>query len=178
MVDGSASVELSGVGNFNKSLEFVKSLIEYFDVSKKMTNVGLAIYSNDFHQVLNFDDYYNSSDAIAAMNNVSYPSQGRQTGNALNYARHKMFSKVNLRENASNYLIFLTSGSSYDLIRTPAKDLRDRGVTVFAIGVGNDYDKEELKQVSGHDNRVYATSYDGLKDLKRELKRQICLCEF
>lgn len=86
LIDGSASMDLSGAGNFNRTLDFVKGVIEYFDISKKRANVGLAVFSSDFHLVFNFDDYYNSSAAVAAMSNVSYPNDGRKTGKALNYA--------------------------------------------------------------------------------------------
>lgn len=172
-------MELSGSGNFNKTLEFVKGFIEYLDVSKKIAHVGLTIFSNDVYQVFNFDEYHNSIEASAAVNNVSYPNKGRKTGKALNYVRHKMFSRSKLRKDVSNYLVFLTTGSSYDLIRTPAKDLRDRNVTIFAIGVGDDYDEDDLREITGDNgDLVYGTTFDGLKQLKMELKRQICFCKF
>ena len=175
LMDGSASMDLSGAGHFNRTLEFVKGVIEQFDISKKRANVGLAVFSSDFHLVFNFDDYYNSSAAVATTSNVSYPNEGRKIGKALNYARNKMFLRSKLRKDASNYLVFITTGSSYDLIKTPAKDLRDRNVTIFAIGVGNDYDKTELMEISGDSKRVFETSFDRLNDIKEELKRQICL---
>ncbi|XP_078342465.1 uncharacterized protein LOC144628269 isoform X2 [Oculina patagonica] len=178
LIDGSASMELSGNGHFNKTLKFVKGLIEYLDVSKEKAHVGLTIFSSNVHQVFNFDDYYNSTEAIAAVDNVSLPNKGRHIGKALNYVRHKMFSSSNRRKDVSNYLVFLTTGSSYDLIRTPAKALRDRNVTIFAIGVGEDYDEDELREISGNDDGlVYGTTFDGLKDLKKKLKRQICALE-
>lgn len=173
-------MELSGNGHFNKTLKFVKGLIKYLDVSKERAHVGLTIFSSDVYQVFNFDDYYNSTEAIAAMDNVSFPNQGRHIGKALNYVRHNMFSSSKLRKDVSNYLVFLTTGSSYDLIRTPARALRDRNVTIFAIGVGDDFDEDELREISGDDDGdlVYGTTFDGLEDLKKELKRQICLCTF
>lgn len=177
LIDGSASMDLSGSGHFNKTLEFVKGFIEYLDVSKERAHVGLAIFSSGVYQVFNFGDYHNSTEAIAAVNNAYFPKQGRHIGKALNYVRHKMFSSNTLRKDVSNYLVLVTTGSSYDLIRTPAKTLRDRNVTVFAVGVGDDYDEEELREISSSD-QVYGTSFDGLKDLKKELKKQICFCKF
>lgn len=179
LIDGSASMDLSGSGHFNKTLEFVKGLIEYLDVSKERAHVGLAIFSSDVYQVFNFDDYHNSTEAVAVVSNAPFPSQGRHIGKALNYVRHKMFSGATLRKDVSNYLVLVTTGSSYDLVRTPAKTLRDRNVTIFAVGVGDDYDEDELKEISGNDgDHVYGTSFDGLKGLKKELKKQICFCKF
>ena len=178
LIDGSASMDLSGRGHFNKTLEFVKGLIEYLDVSKERAHVGLAIFSSEVYQVFNFDDYHNSTGAVAAVNNAPFPNEGRHIGKALNSVRHKMFSSTTLRKDVSNYLVLLTTGSSYDLVRTPAKTLRDKNVTIFAVGVGDDYDEDELEEISGNDgDQVYGTSFDGLKDLKKELKKQICLCK-
>ena len=179
LIDGSASMELSGGGNFNKTLGFVKGLIEYLDVSEERARVGLAVFSSEVYQVFAFDDYHNSTEASAAVNNARYPNQGRLIGKALNFVRHKMFSAPKLRQDVSNYLVLVTTGSSYDLIRTPAKELRDRNVTIFAVGVGNDYDESELREISGDDGSlIYGTTFDGLKDLKEELKRKICLRKF
>ena len=168
-------MELSGSGNFNKTLEFVKGFIDYLDVSEDRAHVGLAVFSTDVYQVFNFGEYHNSSEAGRAVNGVRYPNQGRHIGKALNYMRHKMFSEPKLRRDVSNYLVLITSGSSYDLIRTPAKELRDKNVTIFAVGVGDDYDEDELREISGDDGRlVYRTTFDGLENLKTELKRKIC----
>ena len=49
MVDGSATVELSGEGNFNKSLEFVANFITSFDVSDIATKPGMVVFSEDPH---------------------------------------------------------------------------------------------------------------------------------
>ena len=66
LVDGSAAVELSGKGNFNKSLVFVSKLIGSFDVSRNATRPGLVVFSEDPHLVFNFSLYETLSDVMAS----------------------------------------------------------------------------------------------------------------
>ena len=117
MVDGSATVELSGEGNFNKSLEFVANLIASFDVSDNTTKPGMVVFSEDPHLVFNFSKYKNPADAIAAVQMATYPGGGRKTGQALNFVRRNLFS-----ESAKpNYLIIIASGASYDFVKNASK---------------------------------------------------------
>lgn len=178
MVDGSATVELSGEGNFNKSLEFVANFIASFDVSDNATNPGMIVFSEDPHLVFNFSKYKNPADAIAAVQMATYPGNGRKTGEALNFVRRNLYSKTATESNKPNYLIILASGASYDFVKTPAKLLREENVTIFCIGVGKDYDVDELKLITGDNGtRVYETSFEDLGDLNRMLKKEICRCK-
>ena len=178
LVDGSAIVELSGKGNFNKSLDFVASMIGSFDVSQNATRPGMVVFSQNPHLVFNFSRHENSVDAMADVRTASYPNSGRKTGKALNFVRRKLFSESATREEVSNYLIFLTNGASYDFVETPAKLLREQNVTIFSIGIGNDYSVEELKLITGYnDTRVYTTTYQDLQGLQKTLKKEICRCK-
>ena len=178
MVDGSATVELSGEGNFNKSLEFVANFIASFDVSDNTTKPGMVVFSEDPHLVFNFSKYKNPADAIAAVQMATYPGGGRKTGEALNFVRRNLFSESATENNKPNYLIIIASGASYDFVKTPAKLLREKNVTLFSIGVGKDYDVDELKLITGENGtRVYETSFNELGDLNRMLKKEICRCK-
>lgn len=178
MVDGSATVELRGEGNFNKSLEFVANLIASFDVSDNTTNPEMVVFSEDPHLVFNFSEHKNSAEAMATVQMATYPGRGRKTGKALNFVRRNLFSDSATQNNKPNYLIILASGASYDLVKTPAKLLREKNVTIFTIGVGEDYDVDELKLITGDNGtRVYETSFKDLGDLNSKLKKEVCRCK-
>ena len=177
LVDGSAIVDLSGEGNFNKSLAFVASLVGSFVVSQNATRPGMVVFSEDPHLVFNFSKNENSAEAKAAVGNAPYPNRGRKTGKALNFVRRNLFTE-SAAQNKTNYLIFLTNGASYDFVKTPAMLLREQNVTIFSIGVGNNYDVEELQLITGYnDTRVYQTTYRDLAGLQGKLKKEICRCK-
>ena len=178
LVDGSATVELSGKGNFNKSLEFVANFIGSFNVSENATSPGMVVFSEDPHLIFNFSKHENLSSATAAVKMAPYPNRGRKTGKALNFTRSDLFSESATQNAKNNYLIILTSGVSYDLVETPAKLLREGNVTIFSVGVSKDVDVDELKLIAGDNGtRVYTTSFKDLGDLNKKLKKEICLCK-
>ena len=175
LVDASASVELSGEGNFNKSLAFVANLIKSFSITRNETHVGMVVFSDNPQLALDFKRGDALEDAVIAVYNASYANRGRQTGKALTYVRRYLFSESVMQRNVPNYLVFLTSGTSYDLTKTPASLLRGNIITVFATAVGSDYDVEELKYVTGDNGtRVYKTSFSKLGDVGTVLKMEIC----
>lgn len=177
LVDGSAAVELSGKGNFNKSLVFVSKLLGSFDVSKNATRPGLVVFSEDPHLVFNFSLYETLSDVMASTQMASFPGLGRKTGKALNFVRRNLFAE-SVVKNKSNYLIFLSNGASYDFVKTPARLLREQNVTIFSIGIGNNNDVEQLKEIAGDNRtRLYQTNYRELDGLHKKLKQEICRCE-
>lgn len=175
LVDASAAVELSGDGNFNKTLDFIASFIESFSVTPNETHVGMVVFSDDLSMELDFNRGSVSSIAVEAVYNATYLNQGRQTGKALTYIRRYMFSDPVHQRAVPNYLVYLTTGSSYDLVKTPAALVRDDNITVFAVGIGNNNDNEELNYVTGgNGTRIYKTSVDRLADVGTLLKRKIC----
>ena len=71
-------------------------------------------------------------------------SKGRKTGGAL-----IAFDKAFESHGAEKKLLFLiTTGKSDDDVATPAKALVGRGVSIFAIGIGDKITSNELKTVS------------------------------
>ena len=177
LVDGSAAVELSGKGNFNKSLVFVSKLLGSFDVSKNATRPGLVVFSEDPHLVFNFSLYETLSDVMASTQMASFSGLGRKTGKALNFVRRNLFAE-SVVKNKSNYLIFLSNGASYDFVKTPARLLREQNVTIFSIGIGNNNDVEQMKEIAGDNRtRLYQTNYRELDGLHKKLKQEICRCE-
>lgn len=177
LVDGSAAVELSGQGNFNASLAFISKLIGSFDVSKNTTRPGLVVFSEDPHLVFNFSLCETLSDVMASAKMASFPGLGRKAGKALNFVRRNLFAE-SVVKNKPNYLIFLSNGASYDFVKTPARLLREQNVTIFSIGIGNNNDVEQLKEIAGDNRtRLYQTNYRELDGLHKKLKQEICRCE-
>ena len=175
LVDASAAVELSGDGNFNKTLDFIASFIESFSVTPNETHVGLVVFSDDPSTAFDFNRGSVSSITVEAVYNATYLNQGRQTGKAMTYIRRYLFSDPVHQRAVPNYLLYLTTGSSYDLLKTPATLVRDDNITVFAVGIGNNNDNEELNYVTGgNGTRIYQTSVDRLADVGTLLKRKIC----
>ncbi|XP_022800544.1 uncharacterized protein LOC111338336 isoform X2 [Stylophora pistillata] len=147
IIDGSGSIEKNGPGTFKKVLSFVKDLTRSFDVSKEGTHVGVIVYSDEPKVVSGFDQHYNQSEVIAAIEGIQYPNGGTNTGKALLKAKEALFA-ASARSGVPNIACVLTDGKSKDNIGAPAQKLRESGVTVISIGMGTDYDLEQLREIA------------------------------
>ena len=94
-----------------------------------------------------FDQHHTKSEIISAIEGIGYPGGGTETGKALLKAKSNLFDK-SARAGIPNIAVVITDGKSSDNIGAPAQQLRDSGCTVFSLGVGKNYDMEQLKEIA------------------------------
>ena len=83
LVDGSGSIERQRSGNFQRSKDFVKSIIDEFDISRDGTNVAFVLFASSVQVVFSLNEIYNKADMQQAVQAVPYPSGGTKTGAGL-----------------------------------------------------------------------------------------------
>ena len=77
-------------------------------------------------------------------------------------------------EKVPEFLIIITDGKSSDAVLQPAKELRDQGVTIYAIGVKS-ADEDELLEIAGSpEKKFFVNDFDALKPIKNEIVTDIC----
>ena len=97
--------------------------------------------------VLKFDEHDKKAEVLSAIDGIKYPGGGTKTGAALNKAKSELFEK-SARAGVPNIAIVITDGKSKDSIGAPAQQLRDSGCTVFSVGIGKNYNKEQLREMA------------------------------
>lgn len=80
LVDGSGSIEQQGVGNFQRTKDFINTIIKSFDVGRDATNVAVVLYSDSAQVIFPLNAYYNKSDILQAVDGMQYPTGGTKTG--------------------------------------------------------------------------------------------------
>lgn len=73
-------------------------------------------------------------------------------------------------------MIVITDGESHDRdkLNATAWGLRDKGITVFAVGVG-DANKDELETMAGKkENTIHVDNFDKLRDIYMPLQETLC----
>ena len=113
-----------------------------------------------------FDQHYTQSEVIAAIEGIKYPGGGTKTGKALLKAKEALFD-ASARAGVPNIACMLTDGRSTDNIGAPAQKLRDSGVTVISIGMGTNYDLEQLREIATDPDsqHVFKGEFDALGSL-------------
>ncbi|XP_031561366.1 vitrin-like [Actinia tenebrosa] len=172
VIDGSHSINVEDSQNFARFLQFVKNIVSYFDVGPTMTRVGVVTYSNNAHVQMTFGSHKYLKSTLKAISEIPFRGSGTKTGQGLIAAQAQLFSKS--RSKVRKALVVLTDGQSSDDATGPAKALKNAGVEVFAIGVGNAFWKQELMDIASDGRHIFTSGFKSLKAIENTVKNMIC----
>uniref|UniRef100_F6PWZ1 Uncharacterized protein n=1 Tax=Ciona intestinalis TaxID=7719 RepID=F6PWZ1_CIOIN len=144
IVDGSWSV---GEINFRKAKDFLKALVEPFEVGWDNSRFAVVQYSDDPRTEFLMNEHFTVTDVLNAIDAIPYKGGNTNTGKALAFSLYTALSPANgARPYVNKVALVLTDGRSQDEVGNPARELRQAGVKVLTVGVG-DADKNELKSI-------------------------------
>ncbi len=176
LVDGSASVEFYGQGNFQRIKDSMKSFIRSFNVSSGATRVGVIVYSTNSTVAFTLNQFSSELDIEEAIDNITYPGGETFTGQALNDAARILFSNDTVRANVSKILVVITDGVSTDDVIQPAALINETGVTTYVIGIGQNYDRSQLLQIAlGVKDHVFEVEFNDIQEAFSGVRETICL---
>lgn len=117
---------------------------------------------------------------LTQISSFPYLTGGTQTGEAIKFINQTYFteeagSRANQR--VPQIAVVITDGDSTDDVIEPAKSLREKGVMVFAIGVG----QANIKELQSMANKpsehfvFHLDNYQALLAKKDELLQTVCV---
>ncbi|XP_075404010.1 collagen alpha-5(VI) chain [Tenrec ecaudatus] len=153
-------------------------LVEKADVGSNRVQFGALKYS-DHPETLFYLNTYSSRKGI--MENLR---RRRDTGGSTYTARaldhsNSLFTEEHgsrLQQGVKQVLIVITDGVSHDRdrLQDTALKLREKGITIYAVGVG-EADREELETMAGNkENAIHVENFDKLKDIHQLLRESLC----
>lgn len=165
--------------DFEKQLFFMEHIIRIFDIGPTRTRVGVIVFSDRVHPVIMLNTYERQRDLLRAIPGVPYLTGGTDTAGAIRYMREKGFTKSVARSNVAHIGIILTDGQSQDVesTREQARLAHKEGVYLFAIGIGSNVDKLELRDIASDpdENFVFMLdNYDALTSIQDILAIKTC----
>lgn len=175
IMDSSGSI---GPVDFERQKDFVTGMVELFDIDYRKIRVGVVSYSNWAFLEFNLNTFSMKQDIKQATSKVTHFKGDTNTGSTLAYMRDVMFQKHNgARESVPHIAIILTDGHSNDPLYTmeEARKAREAGITVFAVGVGDDISAYELANIASDSNFVFKVGdYVALQYIKEMLAIKAC----
>ncbi|XP_078580606.1 uncharacterized protein LOC144864418 isoform X3 [Branchiostoma floridae x Branchiostoma japonicum] len=173
LLDGSGSVTTA---NFDIVKEFTRRLANNFDISLADTRVGVVQYSDSPTSEFNLNSFNTNELVDLAIRNIQYQQGGTNTGQAIDFARVNSFSANNGdRSDVPNVMIVVTDGQSSDDVVGPAQTARNAGISMYAIGIGNGVDTNELLQIAGQADRVVQSAdFSTLFSVGENLQELVC----
>ncbi|XP_034722034.1 collagen alpha-4(VI) chain-like, partial [Etheostoma cragini] len=177
LVDGSSSI---GDTNFQEIKVFLRSVISGLDIGADKVRIGVAQYSDEPYQEFLLKDHMDKNSLLAAVDAFPYRQGGTETGKAIDFLQQQYFTEAagsRAGQRVPQIAVVITDGDSADDVVQPAQSLRQHGVLVFGIGVG-EANMEQLEYIANRPRRLFLhsiASYQALKRLTEGLLRTVCV---
>ncbi|KAK3599237.1 hypothetical protein CHS0354_012846 [Potamilus streckersoni] len=114
IVDSSSSLTYV---DFKKTREFLKEVVQGFDISPFQTHVGMVLYSTQVSVEFQLNQYYDKQVVINAIDHMTYRPGSTETAKALQVAVEQVFdTRYGSRPNVVQVLLVITDGYSDDLL--------------------------------------------------------------
>ncbi|XP_044214882.1 collagen alpha-6(VI) chain isoform X2 [Thunnus albacares] len=171
LIDSSGSIDPN---DYQKMKEFMKSVISRSDIGENKVHVGVMQFSSVQKLVFRLNEYYSKDDMLRAIDGMTQIGGGTDTGKAIKVLSPYFDKAEGGRPDQRQRLVVITDGESQDPVKEPAKELRDKKVQIYAIGVV-DANTTQLLEISGLKERVYSErDFDALKDLESQVALELC----
>ncbi|XP_071133647.1 matrilin-2-like isoform X2 [Mytilus edulis] len=173
LLDSSGSVG----GNFNTEKQFIVNFTQAVHIGPSKVQVGVVRYAFNAATEISLNDYSSEGPLRQAINNIPYIPGGTNTDSALRYIFYNGFTfQEGDRSSVPNFLVVITDGFSYNVDATIKEANRiHQHMTVYAIGVGNSIDINELSHIATNRNHMFTVpDYNALHTLQTELHPIAC----
>ncbi|XP_039727084.1 von Willebrand factor A domain-containing protein 2 [Pteropus medius] len=131
LIDGSHSI---GKGSFERAKHFAITVCDALDINPERVRVGAFQFSSVPRLEFPLDSLSTQQEVKAKLKRMVFKGGRTETGLALKYLLHRGFPGGR-NVSVPHVLIIITDGRSQGHVALPAKQLQERGVTVFAVGV-------------------------------------------
>ncbi|XP_067371141.1 collagen alpha-3(VI) chain-like isoform X9 [Channa argus] len=169
LVDGSINFGQEG---FNQVMSFIVNLIDLFFTERDNPRIGLAHYAADVNDVFYLNTYKDKQDILSAISRAEYKGGNKiNTGTAIRHVQNVHFTKEKgsrADEGTPQILMIITGGTSADDSKSAVLGLKQKGVRVFAVGVGN-VENELETLASETSTSARASTVQGLSELNEQI---------
>lgn len=166
--------------DFARQLDFVRGVVSTFDVSPQMTRVGALSFSNWAFRDFYLDTFQTKEQVKRAIAKIRQIHGDTNTASAIAFMRDVAFSPMHgARRDIPQIAVILTDGKSNKPWMTSREAIKAKasGIHVFAIGIGDEVDLNELRAIASHPPSKYlfhVSSYFALKTIKELLAIETC----
>ncbi|XP_077978841.1 cuticlin-6-like [Glandiceps talaboti] len=163
LLDQSGSI---GSDRVDDILEFIDGVIDQLDVAEDGVHVAMSSFAHYFTVNFNLDTYYDKEEMKAALQDIQYKGGSTDLTGALTQTHKQVFSTARIQ--ADKTLLVLTDGyTTTGDIKDASDALRNDGVEIFAVAVGDYTNDAILLELAGSEDRIlrghkYSDIVDGV----------------
>ncbi|KAM6223856.1 LOW QUALITY PROTEIN: collagen alpha-5(VI) chain [Rhynchocyon petersi] len=176
VLDHSSSI---GDADQENMINLTLHLVKKADVGRDRVQFAALRYSDDPDILFYLNTYQSRAGIIEDLRRKRNIKGDTYTAKALEHSNilFKEEHGSRIKQNVKQMLIVITDGVSHDRekLNATARKLRDKGITIYAVGVGK-ADKEELKAIAGNEkNAIHVQNSSKLQDIYLTLQEGLCI---
>ncbi|XP_066889908.1 collagen alpha-5(VI) chain [Kogia breviceps] len=173
--DGSDMVSDS---DFVTMTTFLSDLIDNFDIQSQRMKIGIAQFGSRYQEIIELQNSLTKTEWKSRIQNMTKSNGFPRMDLALKQVSVMFEQSTGGRRNAGvpQTLVVITSGGPHYDVTEAVKNLRQNGICILALGIGDVY-KEELLLITGNSEKIITfKDFDKLKnvDVKKRMVREIC----
>ncbi|XP_062590013.1 uncharacterized protein LOC134251619 isoform X2 [Saccostrea cucullata] len=172
LLDGSDSIQDR---DWIKMKEFVKLLIDNFDIARDAIHLGMVVYSSRIGDHIGLNSFKDKNMLKLLAGALNHPKASTNTAKGIEYVREKF--KMDGREGVPKIAIVITDGSSDNprATKLQANAAKNEGIKVLAVGVGGHMFKDELRNIASRPSKMFTSpTFGTLITLVTEIRNMVC----
>ncbi|XP_038652781.1 collagen alpha-6(VI) chain-like [Scyliorhinus canicula] len=171
VVDGSSSINPP---DFKRVKLFMEILINKTEIGKTRMQYGVVIFSTPVDLVFQLDQYNDKVQLLEVVDNIEQSGGNTNTGEALRFTIDYFDRSKGGRPEERQFLIVITDGEASDHVSKPAEAVRNKNITILAIGI-KDANYDQLLDIAGsHDYVHQVDSFEALHELEKSISFEVC----
>ncbi|XP_025113984.1 uncharacterized protein LOC112576009 [Pomacea canaliculata] len=176
VVDTSSSLSPE---NFESAKTFASNVVDTFNIAPDSVQIAFMTFSSDVQLQFDFNDFSSKEAVKNAISRVQMKLGNTATDKALDFAASQLFTAADgVRPNSAKVAVLLTDGKAdrHSSAVASAQRLKDLGVTIFVIGVG-DVDRNELESLASNPVCTHVqqlTDYQDLDLILSDIRQMSC----
>ncbi|KAK2561274.1 Collagen alpha-6(VI) chain [Acropora cervicornis] len=178
VIDSSGSV---GRKNWERMKRFVKVFVSKFDVGSSTAHVAAIAYSSYPEIILQFRNYQGTDEVNRRLDRMRWQRGYTYTDKALGLADSQLFqTSTGMRQGVGKLAVVITDGRQtktgpYTKLSVASQGIKNKGVIVYAVGVGSGVYKAELEEIASTPDKVFISStFEDLQKISSELTSRMC----
>lgn len=172
LLDGSDSIQDR---DWIKMKEFVKLLIDNFDIARDAIHLGMVVYSSRIGDHIGLNSFKDKSMLKLLAGALNHPKDSTNTAKGIEYVREKF--RMDGRPGVPKIAIVITDGRSDNPknSKMQANVAKNEGIKILAVGVGGHMFKDELRSIASRPSKVFTSpTFGTLITLVSEIRNMVC----
>ena len=163
---------------------FMDDLVSGFNIGENNVRVGLVLFGSMVYPIFDLDDSYDEAVILSWIRAATYHGGSTATGDGILFAANTGFTEAGGARPSNLAVphigIVLTDGHSNEGVDvvTASTIARSLSIELFALGIGDGINEDELLVIAGSQDRVFRIdNFTNINDARALIAQGSCKCE-